>query len=85
MASSVRTAMPRTTPRNLTRHLPSTPSLRQQRRWATNLQAPDSADPKLRQIDVGALEIQKTTTPKPIVPHDQLVFGRTFTDHMMSL
>ncbi|KAI7338957.1 branched-chain amino acid transaminase [Hortaea werneckii] len=85
MASSLRTAMPRTTPRNLTRHIPSTPSLRQQRRWATNLQAPDSADPQLRQIDVGALEIQKTTTPKPIVPHDQLVFGRTFTDHMMSL
>jgi branched-chain amino acid aminotransferase len=29
--------------------------------------------------------VTKTTTPKPITPNEELIFGRTFTDHMLSL
>src|SRR5256885_11947310 len=36
-------------------------------------------------IDVSALQVTPTTTPKPITPNEELVFGRTFTDHMLSL
>ncbi|PBP15796.1 branched-chain-amino-acid aminotransferase [Diplocarpon rosae] len=40
---------------------------------------------KLQEIDPSKLSITKTTTPKELVPQDELVFGRTFTDHMLSL
>lgn len=49
------------------------------------MQAPDAADPKLSAIDLSQLQITKTTTPKPITANEQLVFGRTFTDHMLSM
>lgn len=49
------------------------------------LQAADASDPKLSSIDASQLEITKTTTPRDLLPNDQLVFGRTFTDHMLSL
>lgn len=55
-----------------------------QRRQYT-LQAPDATDPRLSKVDVGQLSITKTTTPKPITPSNELIFGRTFTDHMLSL
>jgi branched-chain amino acid aminotransferase len=29
------------------------------------------------------MEIEKTTNPKPKVPNEKLVFGQTFTDHML--
>ena len=85
MASSLRAALPRPASRTLTRQQPLQCLYTSQRRHATNLQAPDAADPKLRTIDTNALQIQQTTTPKEITPNDQLIFGRTFTDHMMSL
>ncbi|GAB7350865.1 hypothetical protein MBLNU459_g1389t1 [Dothideomycetes sp. NU459] len=49
------------------------------------LQASDAADPKLKSIDASQLSITKTTTPKDLMPNEELVFGRYFTDHMLSL
>lgn len=36
-------------------------------------------------LDSTKLEITKTTTPKEKLPNDQLVFGKTFTDHMLEI
>ncbi|BGP34074.1 branched-chain-amino-acid transaminase bat2 [Rhodotorula toruloides] len=36
-------------------------------------------------IDPSQLVIEKTTSPKTIPPASQLVFGRTFTDHMLCI
>jgi branched-chain amino acid aminotransferase len=36
-------------------------------------------------IDVNKLVIKRTTTPKAKVPHTKLVFGHTFTDHMLEI
>ncbi|CCE72655.1 Piso0_000245 [Millerozyma farinosa CBS 7064] len=36
-------------------------------------------------LDASKLEIIKTTTPKAKLPNDQLVFGKTFTDHMLEI
>lgn len=36
-------------------------------------------------LDASKLQIEKTTTPKPKLPNDQLVFGKTFTDHMLEV
>ncbi|TKA80330.1 hypothetical protein B0A55_02206 [Friedmanniomyces simplex] len=86
MAASLRTLLPKSTPRPLTRHRPAVPQclLRPQRRPYA-LQAPDAADPKLKAIDVSQLTTTTTTTPKDTIPHNQLIFGRNFTDHMLSL
>ncbi|KAL8916242.1 MAG: hypothetical protein Q9208_008640 [Pyrenodesmia sp. 3 TL-2023] len=40
---------------------------------------------RLPNINPDALSITKTTTPKELVPPEELVFGRTFTDHMLSI
>lgn len=39
----------------------------------------------LPDIDPLKLELTKTITPKQLVPNQDLVFGRTFTDHMLSI
>jgi hypothetical protein len=31
------------------------------------------------------LQTVRTTSPKPKLPHDQLVFGKTFADHMLEI
>jgi len=31
------------------------------------------------------ISIETSTSPKQLIPHDQLVFGHTFTDHMLSV
>ncbi|KXL42225.1 hypothetical protein M433DRAFT_71922 [Acidomyces richmondensis BFW] len=49
------------------------------------LQSPDAADPKLRHIDLSQLQITRTTNPRPLTPNHALIFGRAFTDHMLSL
>lgn len=36
-------------------------------------------------IDRSKLVVTHTTTPRPRVPNDQLVFGRTFSDHMLEI
>ena len=94
MASTLRALLPkpssttRTTTKTLPRqhrHLPSR-CLPTQRTYATpTLRAPDASNPTLTPINPSLLQITRTTTPKPLIPHDQLIFGRTFTDHMMSL
>ncbi|EPS42884.1 hypothetical protein H072_3109 [Dactylellina haptotyla CBS 200.50] len=45
-----------------------------------------SAQPKgTPDIDASALTIEKTTAPKPLLDAKDLIFGRTFTDHMLSV
>lgn len=34
---------------------------------------------------MSGLSVTPTTTPKDLTPHNELVFGRTFTDHMLTL
>jgi len=50
-----------------------------------SIQAESASIIKLQDIDPSRLSIQKSTTPKELVPPNELVFGRTFTDHMLSL
>jgi hypothetical protein len=45
---------------------------------AVSVPSPNSIDDKL-------LTIKKTDKPKPLVPNDKLVFGRTFADHMLEI
>lgn len=39
----------------------------------------------LADIDASKLNIQLTTNPRPKVPNKHLVFGHTFTDHMLEI
>lgn len=39
---------------------------------------------KLAEMDASKLTITKTTTPKELIPPKDLVFGHTFTDHMLT-
>lgn len=39
----------------------------------------------LAPLDKSKLTITKTTTPKEKIPNEQLVFGQTFTDHMLKI
>lgn len=39
----------------------------------------------LAPLDASKLEIIKTTTPKEKLPKEQLIFGKTFTDHMLEI
>ncbi|CRG85449.1 branched-chain amino acid aminotransferase [Talaromyces islandicus] len=43
------------------------------------------AAPALSGIDPSKLSITPTTTPKELTPNKELVFGKTFTDHMLSI
>ncbi|KAL1983581.1 hypothetical protein VTN96DRAFT_10241 [Rasamsonia emersonii] len=36
-------------------------------------------------LDPSKLTITRTTTPKELIPPEQLVFGKTFTDHMLTI
>lgn len=36
-------------------------------------------------LDASKLKITRTTSPKEKLPNDQLVFGKTFTDHMLEV
>jgi branched-chain amino acid aminotransferase len=44
-----------------------------------SIQAKAASTAKLQDIDLSKLSITKTTTPKELVPPNELVFGRTFT------
>jgi branched-chain amino acid aminotransferase len=39
---------------------------------------------KLTEMDASKLTITKTTTPKELTAPEDLVFGHTFTDHMLT-
>lgn len=81
MSTSLRCSLPRT---RLSKVLtPSKISISQ--RWSSTLRAPDADDPRLSAIDISQLKIDNTTTPKTVTPNAELVFGRAFTDHMLSL
>ncbi|KAF2428850.1 branched-chain amino acid aminotransferase II [Tothia fuscella] len=45
----------------------------------------DHATERLLEIDPTRLSITKTTTPKELLAPKDLIFGHTFTDHMLSL
>ncbi|SMQ46443.1 unnamed protein product [Zymoseptoria tritici ST99CH_1A5] len=81
MATSLRTLLPRAV-RRAGSNVRWT-SIGQQRSYA--MRAPDANDPALSKVDVSQLSITKTTNPKPITPKNELIFGHTFTDHMMAL
>ena len=44
-----------------------------------SIQSQEEAIAQLPDINPGALSITKTTTPKQVLPPEELVFGRTFT------
>ncbi|KAL8903962.1 MAG: hypothetical protein Q9207_003577 [Kuettlingeria erythrocarpa] len=50
-----------------------------------SIQSQEEELARLPNINPDALSIIKTTTPKELLPPEQLVFGRTFTDHMLSI
>ncbi|KAH0844703.1 Branched-chain-amino-acid aminotransferase, mitochondrial [Fonsecaea pedrosoi] len=54
-------------------------------RQKSSLSVDDDIHSKLPGIDPSKLEVTKTITPKELVPNKDLVFGRTFTDHMLSI
>lgn len=51
----------------------------QQQSRLYSIQANAASDLKAQDIDPSKLSITKTTTPKQLVPPNELVFGRTFT------
>lgn len=98
MASSLRTLLPRASTQlrqplslNAARCLAQQQGRQQQHarrhqsQSAPPLHAPDALNPRLMTIDTSRLEIETTSQPKELVPAHQLVFGATFTDHMLSL
>ncbi|ORY06491.1 aminotransferase [Clohesyomyces aquaticus] len=54
-------------------------------RRAYSIHAEASVGTSIQEIDPSKLTVQKTTTPKDLLPPEELVFGRNFTDHMLSL
>ncbi|OCK86377.1 branched-chain amino acid aminotransferase II [Lepidopterella palustris CBS 459.81] len=62
-----------------------TSSSAQRCRRAYSIHAGGSVGEKIQDIDPSKLTITKTTTPKDLLPPEELIFGRNFTDHMLSL
>ncbi|KAL8718750.1 MAG: hypothetical protein Q9225_004147 [Loekoesia sp. 1 TL-2023] len=56
-----------------------------QHRRPYSIQSQEEEIARLPNINPDALSVTKTTTPKALVPPEELVFGRTFTDHMLSI
>ncbi|KAJ6085911.1 Branched-chain-amino-acid aminotransferase [Penicillium sp. IBT 16267x] len=54
------------------------------RLWQRNFSATASAA-QLAGLDASKLSVAKTQTPKELTPNKDLVFGKTFTDHMISI
>ncbi|EXJ85286.1 branched-chain amino acid aminotransferase [Capronia epimyces CBS 606.96] len=67
------------------RLLPTYKSFSTSRRRQDSWILDDGTSSKLPGIDPSKLEVTKTITPKELVPNKDLVFGRTFTDHMLSI
>ncbi|KAL6244976.1 branched-chain-amino-acid transaminase bat2 [Rhinocladiella similis] len=68
-----------------TRFLPASRQFSLSRRRLEALALDDDLHSKLPGIDPSKVEVTKTITPKALVPNQDLVFGRTFTDHMLSI
>ncbi|KAF2120514.1 branched-chain-amino-acid aminotransferase [Lophiotrema nucula] len=60
-------------------------SLRCRSARAYSIHADASVGTSIQEIDPTKLGITKTTTPKGLLPPEELIFGRNFTDHMLSL
>ncbi|KAF2088749.1 branched-chain-amino-acid aminotransferase [Saccharata proteae CBS 121410] len=54
-------------------------------RRAYSVSTDATSSTKLAELDPSKLSVLKTTTPKDLLPSEELVFGRTFTDHMLSI
>ncbi|KAG9240483.1 branched-chain-amino-acid aminotransferase [Calycina marina] len=50
-----------------------------------SIKAQAAAASPLLDIDASKVTVQETTAPKDLLPSNELVFGRTFTDHMLSI
>ena len=90
LGGSCLNAAKRPCPRALTRRIPShstqhTLLPRYGARFASSLQSQQETLEQLPNIDPSLLHITNTTTPKTILPPSELIFGRTFTDHMLSI
>ena len=53
--------------------------------YSTTLSSEEAQLKPIPNIDPSALTITNSTTPKKILPPQDLIFGRTFTDHMLSI
>ncbi|KAK4643390.1 branched-chain-amino-acid transaminase bat2 [Podospora bellae-mahoneyi] len=54
----------------------------QRRQYSIN---PQSSTSQLLDIDPSKLVVEKTSKPKDLLPSKDLVFGRNFTDHMLTI
>lgn len=55
------------------------------RSWPRSYTAPAAVSSQLAGLDASKLTITKTTTPKELLPPQDLVFGKTFTGkHLLS-
>ncbi|WVQ80749.1 branched-chain amino acid aminotransferase [Cryptococcus sp. DSM 104549] len=61
------------------------PGMAQSRLYASQADSMTGENTELPGIDPSLVKIQKTTTPKTPLPPSKLVFGRTFTDHMIAI
>ena len=67
---------------------PPTPhhrTLNQRRCYSNPISKQEASLKTLPDIDPSLLSITNTTTPKKILEPQDLIFGRTFTDHMLSI
>ncbi|KAK1832476.1 hypothetical protein QBC39DRAFT_348833 [Podospora conica] len=65
------------------RVLLGTSTWRPTRQYSIKAKAAESTKPQ--DLDSSKLTIEKTTKPKPLKKAEELVFGQTFTDHMLSI
>ncbi|QKX56334.1 uncharacterized protein TRUGW13939_03435 [Talaromyces rugulosus] len=70
---------------NLLRSHTAAKSLSQSRSAPWQRSYSSKAAPALSGIDPSKLTITPTTAPKELIPNKELVFGKTFTDHMLSI
>ncbi|KAJ5149355.1 Branched-chain-amino-acid aminotransferase [Penicillium atrosanguineum] len=53
--------------------------------WQRSFNASAAAASQLSALDASKLTVTKTSTPKELTPNKDLVFGKTFTDHMLTI
>ncbi|KAJ5179683.1 hypothetical protein N7492_002893 [Penicillium capsulatum] len=63
----------------------ATPRIASNRLWQRNFSVSTAAASQLPGLDASKLTVTKTSTPNEITSPKDLVFGKTFTDHMLSI
>lgn len=53
--------------------------------WRRSFSATSAAASKLAELDPSKLTVTKTAAPKELLPPQELIFGKNFTDHMLSI